>query len=116
MEPTNEVNTSVTNKVIDIKSYKNKKREQKQTYLLIGEHYEHITLPMQITVLALSIPNPFSGNKIYLSVDCHGQIFAFDENEGENWAQITSEYFLEKVNEANEKAQGTKLEEEIQKS
>ena len=102
MESVDGVDTTLK-KVVDLKEFKRKKRSQKQLYLYIDEHYKHISLPIALKVLALSTPNPFTSNKVYLCVDQHGSMMCFEEGE-------------EFVDEAIEKAQGTKLEEEIQKS
>tara|TARA_B100000686_G_C16801466_1_gene986357 strand:+ start:437 stop:760 length:324 start_codon:yes stop_codon:yes gene_type:complete len=97
MEPIDGVNFSEQNKVIDLKLYKNKKRKQKQLYLLIGDYYEHKSLPIQITILSLSAPNPFTHNQIYLAVDMKGQIVAFEEGVEHDWKPITKKYFIEQV-------------------
>ena len=115
MESVDGVNTT-HKKVVDLKEFKRKKRSQKQLYLYIDEHYKHISLPIALKVLALSTPNPFTSNKVYLCVDQHGSMMCFEEGEEALWNPISDNQFKEFVDEAIEKAQGTKLEEEIQKS
>lgn len=106
--------TDKNNNVIELVQYKNKKREQKQQYLLIGEHYKHISLPMSIKLLAISIGNPFDNNtKIYLAVDQKGSVLAFNEGEEALWLSIDVTEFKEMVDESNKQAQGTKINEEV---
>lgn len=108
--------TDKNDNVIELVQYKNKKREQKQSYLFIGDYYKHISLPMAIKILAISINNPFNDTKIYLAVDQKGSILAFNEGEEALWQTIDAMNFKEMVDEANEQAQGTKINEEVQKS
>tara|TARA_A100001201_G_scaffold141779_1_gene138099 strand:+ start:255 stop:602 length:348 start_codon:yes stop_codon:yes gene_type:complete len=115
MESVDGVNTTLK-KVVDLKEFKRKKRSQKHLYLYIDEHYEHTSLPIALKVLALSTPNPFTSNKVYLCVDQYGSMMCFEEGEEALWNPISDNQFKEFVDEAIEKAQGTKLEEEIQKS
>ena len=102
MEPIDDVNLNVKDKVIDLKLYKHKKRKQKQLYLLIGDCYEHINLPLYIKVLSLSAPNPFTGTQIYLVVDDKGQVVVFNEGEEPNWKPITETYFVEQVKKSRD--------------
>lgn len=109
MESTNAVNTS--SKVVDLKLYKNKKRKQKQSYLLVGEHYERSDIPLRpdsnfnlsIKILSLSIPNPFTNMKMYLAIDNAGSICAFEEGEEYQWTPITTEHFVKVAEEFHEK-------------
>lgn len=109
-------NTNSNSNVVELNAYKNKKREQKQEYLFIDYYYQHISLPIALKILAISTRNPFTGNVMYLAVDARGSLAVFNEGEEALWYQITQEEFREKVDDENKKAQGTNLEEEIQKS
>ena len=114
MESTTGIDTSET-KVIQLSEFK-KKPKKKKLFLYVDEHYEHISLPLAIRVLAISTVNPFTGKIIYLCVDYTGAIVAFEEGDEPLWNPISDKQFEVFVNDAKEKAQGTKLEEEIQKS
>jgi hypothetical protein len=109
-------NTNNNSNVVELKTYKNQKREQKQQYLFIDYYYQHISLSIALKLLAISTRNPFTRNVMYLGVDARGSLAVFDEGEESLWYQITQEEFREKVDDENKKAQGTNLEEEIQKS
>lgn len=114
MESTTGIDTTQS-KVVQLKDYKKKKREKQKAYLYVDEHYEHISLPLQIKVLAVSTRNPFTGNVIYLCVDQAGAIVAFEEGDEPLWNPISDQQFRDYVDEANKKAQGSNIEEEIQK-
>lgn len=109
-------NTNSNSNVVELNAYKNKKREQKQEYLFIDYYYQHVSLPISLKILAISTRNAFTGNVMYLAVDARGSLAVFNEGEEALWYQITQEEFREKVDDENKKAQGTNLEEEIQKS
>jgi hypothetical protein len=99
--------------VIDLSTYKNKKRKNNQHYLVIGHFYCHEKLALNVQVLALSIKNPFDGYKFYLCVDIKGGICAFKEGIEAEWQEISEQEFVEKVQESQNETNKNKLQTDI---